>query len=129
MPVPEAPWVRVSINLLGRLPKCLITGNQYVLVFIDYFKMYFEFIAIPEAKADTMAFIEKVILSHGAPQFLHSNRGTQYLSRLIAEKCKLFKVHKTQTTSYHPACNGQSERMMSNILNSLSKLLDDKHDA
>jgi hypothetical protein len=129
MPVPESPWLRVSTDLLGRLPKSS-SGNQYVLVFIDYFSKYVELIAIPDAKAETVAkaFVERVILLHGAPQYLHSDRGTQYLSKLIKEAGKLFQVHKTQTTSYHPSCNGQSERMMSNILNSLSKLLEDKHD-
>ncbi len=130
MPVPDAPWVRVSTDLLGRLPKCRDTGNQYVLVFIDYFTKYVELIAIPDAKAETVAraLLERVILLHGAPQYLHSDRGTQYLSKLVSETCKLFNIHKTQTTSFHPACNGQSERMMTNILNSLAKLLEDKHD-
>jgi hypothetical protein len=130
MPVPDAPWVRISTDLLGRLPKCRETGNQYVLVFIDYFTKYVELIAIPNAKAETVAraLLERVILLHGAPQYLHSDRGTQYLSKLVSETCKLFNIHKTQTTSFHPACNGQSERMMSNILNSLAKILEDKHD-
>ena len=74
------------------------------------------------------ALIERVILLHGSPQYLYSHKGTNYLSKVVAETCKLFNIHKTQTTSFHPACNGQSERMMSNILNSLSKLLEDKHD-
>jgi hypothetical protein len=130
MPVPDAPWIRVSTDLLGKLPKCRDTGNQYVLVFIDYFTKYVELIAVPDAKAETVAraLVERVILLHGSPKYLHSDRGTQYLSKLVAETCKLFQIHKTQTTSWHPACNGQSERMMSTILNSLSKLLDDKHD-
>ena len=34
---------------------------------------------------------------------------------------------KTQTTSYHPQCNGQTERCMGVILASLSKQLDEAH--
>ena len=34
---------------------------------------------------------------------------------------------KTQTTSYHPQCNGQTERCMGVILASLSKHLDEVH--
>ena len=130
MPVPDAPWIRISTDILGKLPKCRNTGNQYVIVFIDYFTKYVELIATPHIKAETVAraLIERVILLHGSPQYLHSDRGTKYLSKVVAETCKSFNIHKTQTTSFHPACNGQSERMMSNILNSLSKLLEDKHD-
>jgi hypothetical protein len=129
MPVPEGPWIRVSTDLLGRLPKCKDTGNMYVLVFIDYFTKAVELIALPDMKAETVAraFVERVILRHGSPSYLHSDRGTQYLSTLVLEVCKLFNVKKTQTTSFHPACNGQSERQMSTILSSLSKLLQDKH--
>jgi hypothetical protein len=130
MPVPEGPWVRVSTDILGKLPTCRGSGNKYVLVFIDYFTKFVELVAIPDAKAETVAraLIRRVILRHGAPQYLHSDRGTNYLSKVVKATCKMFKITKTQTTSFHPACNGQSERMMSNILNSLSKMLNDKHD-
>ncbi len=129
MPVPDAPWVRVSTDMLTKLPVCK-SGNKHVLVFIDYFTKYVELVAVPDAKSETVAraFVDRVILLHGSPQYLHSDRGTNYLSKLIAETCKLFETHKTQTTSFHPACNGQSERMMSNIVNSLSKMLENKHD-
>ena len=50
------------------------------------------------------------------------------MSTIVKETCKLLDVKKTQTTSYHPSCNGQSERMMSSILASLSKYVDDTHD-
>ena len=130
MPVPDAPWIRISTNILGKLPKCRNTGNQNIIVFINYFTKYVELIATLDIKAETVAraLIERVILLHGSPQYLHSDRGTNYLSKVVAETCKLFNIHKTQTPSFHPAYNGQSERMMSNILNSLSKLLEDKHD-
>ena len=64
MPVPEAPWVRVSTDLLGRLPQCRTIANKYVLVFIDYFTKYVKLIAIPDTKAETVAkaFLERVIL-------------------------------------------------------------------
>ena len=116
--------------MLGRLPKCKNAGNVYVLVFINYFTKAIELVVVPDAKAETVAraFVERVIFRRGAPLYLHSDQETQYFSRLVAETCKIFQVHKTKTTSFHPCCNGQSERMMSNILNSLSKLLQDKHD-
>ena len=82
MPVPDGPWIRVSTDLLGRLPKCKNTGNVYVLVFIDYFSKAVKLVAVPDAKAETVvrAFVERVILRHGAPLYLCFDRGTQYLS-------------------------------------------------
>ena len=43
----------------------------------------------------------------------------------MRETCKLLNIKKTQPTSFHPECNGQSERMMSVISNSLAKTIDD----
>ena len=69
MPVPDTPWIRISTDILGKLPKCRNTGNQYVIVFIDYFTKYVELIATQDIKAETvaLALIERVILLHGSP--------------------------------------------------------------
>ena len=49
-------------------------------------------------------------------------------SNLVKEICRLLDIRKTQITSFHPQCNGQSERMMSTIVNSISKRIDDDED-
>ncbi|PIK53661.1 Retrovirus-related Pol polyprotein from transposon [Apostichopus japonicus] len=129
-PLPvTGPFQRVGTDILGPLPVCQDTGNKYVLVFIDSFTKYVELVPLPNITARTIAtaFIDRIICRHGAPESLHSDRGSNFLSRIVAEVCKLFEIRKTQTTSYHPQCNGQSERMMSVILNSLGKYLDDDH--
>ena len=130
MPVPSMPFERISTDILGPLPTCQHTGNKYVLVFVDYFTKYIELVALPDIKAATVAeaFVKEVVCRHGAPAYLHSDRGTNYLSGIVKETCKLPQITKTQTSSYHPQCNGQSERCMSIILAALAKRLDDQHD-
>ena len=129
MPI-SSPFERISTDILGPLPVCSDTKNKYVLVFVDYFTKYAEMIPIKNIDARTIAdeFLKNIACRHGVPKFLHSDRGTQYLSHIVREVCKLLEVKKTQTTSFHPQCNGQSERMMSVILDALSKYVDDKHD-
>lgn len=131
MPVPSFPFERVSTDILGPLPTCKDTGHKYVLVFIDNFSKYMELIAVPDTKAERIAwaFVKEIVCRHGTPAYLHSDRGTNYLSNIVRETCKILKVTKTQTTSYHPQCNGQSERCMSYILASLAKRLDKHHDS
>ena len=130
MPVPRNPFERISTDILGHLPTCQNNENKYVIVFIDYFTKYVELVAVPDIKARTVAwaFLTEVICRHGTPSYLHSDRGTNYLSNIVSETCKLLQITKTQTSSYHPQCNGQSERMMSVILASLAKRLDAQHD-
>ena len=130
MPIPSMPFERVSTDILGPLPTCKDSGNKYVVVFIDYFSKYVELIAVPDIKAETIArnFVKEIVCRHGAPFYLHSDRGSNYLSNIVKETCRILDIEKTQTTSYHPQCNGQSERCMSYILASLAKRLDAEHD-
>ena len=130
MPVPRSPFERISTDILGPLPTCQNTGNKYVIVFIDFFTKYVELVAVPDIKARTVvwAFLTEVICRHGTPSYLHSDRGTNYLSHIVKETCKLLQITKTQTSSYHPQCNSQSEHMMSVILAFLAKRLDAQHD-
>ena len=129
MPVPSMPFERVSTDILGPLPQCVDTGNKYVLVFVDYFSKYIELIPLPDIKAATVAkaFLREIVCRHGAPRYLHSDRGSNYLSHIVRITCQLMQTKKTQAVSYHPQCNGQSERCMSYILASLAKQLDGFH--
>ena len=47
-------------------------------------------------------------------------RGTNFTSALIKETCKLLKIHKLQTSSYHPQANGICERMHKLLIDMLS---------
>ncbi|VDI23492.1 Hypothetical predicted protein [Mytilus galloprovincialis] len=130
MPVPSQPFEAVSTDILGPMRKTVTNGNKYVLVFICYLTKYVELIPVKSITAVTVAdaFIKNVICRHGICKTLHSDRGTNYLSNIVRETCRLLDVKKTQTTSFHPQCNGQSERMMSTIVNSISKRIDDDED-
>ena len=127
MPLASMPFERVSTDIMGPLPVSGPSKYQYVLVFICYFTKYVEFIPLSDIRASTVAkaFIENVLCRHGSPSFLHSDRGSNYLSNIVRETCKLFEITKIHTTSYHPQCNGQSERMMRSVKDMLSKYLDD----
>ena len=127
MPVSSIPFERVSTDIMGPLPMCEQSKNQYVLVFICYLTKYVELVPLPDIKATTVAtaFLTNVICRHGSPSYLHSDRGSNYLSSIVSETCKLLQVKKTQTSSYRPCCNGQSERMMRTIKDILSKYLDE----
>ena len=103
-------------------------GNKlfkYALVFVGYFSKYTELVPLPDIKAVTVArtFLSKIVCRHGAPSYLHSDRGSNYLSNIVRITCQTTNTKKTPTVAYHPQCNDQSERCMSYILSSLSKQL------
>ena len=87
MPIPEGPWQRVSTDIFGPLPSCKETGNKYVLLFIEYLTKYAEMIALPDIKAEQVArcLVDRIVCVHGPPSYLHSDRGTNYLSAIVAK--------------------------------------------
>ena len=51
---------------------------------------------------------------------LLSDRGTNFLSKVVAEVCKIFQIQKVNTSSYHPQTDGLVERFNSTLCQSLS---------
>ncbi|UYV78164.1 hypothetical protein LAZ67_16000346 [Cordylochernes scorpioides] len=64
--------------------------------------------------------VEDIFLRHGAPQYLISDRGSQFASNLMKEVMKTCKIKHCFTTSYHPQTNGLTERLNRTLINMLS---------
>jgi transposase InsO family protein len=111
----------VSLDIVGPLP---ITekGNRYLLTFIDHFTRFCDAIPIARQDTETIAreFVMKIITQFGVPKKLLTDRGANFTSVLIQETCKLLKIQKLQTSSYHPQANGLCERMHKLLIDMLS---------
>ena len=123
IPVGE-PWDRVSLDITGPHPKSS-NGKVYILTIIDQFTKYVESAALPnqEAKTVAKAFMEHVILRHGAPLQILTDRGTNFESALFRELCILMKTDKVRTTAYEPRTNGMLERFHRTLNSILAKLV------
>ena len=88
-----------------------LTGMRYVLVVIDHLTRFILVYAFEDQKAETVAkvFAEKVVLPFGAPIHLLKNRGTNFVSELMQDVCKLLHIKQVETTAYHPQANGVRE--------------------
>ena len=121
-PIPVGgPFHRVAVDIL-QLP---ITeqGNRYVAVFMDYLTKWPEAFAIQDQKADTIArlFVEQIICRHGIPEELLSDRGSNFLSNVIQEVCKLLNIKKINTSGYHPQTDGLVEKFNSTLIQMIAK--------
>ena len=63
-----------------------------------------------KGKQAGQALVEEVVPVVGIPESLLSDRGTNLLSHLKNDVCKLLEIQKINTTAYHPACDGLVER-------------------
>ncbi len=120
MKVP-GPFERVSVDILGPLP-ITTNGNRYVLCFTDHCTRWPILVPIKTTDSATIAraFFEQVICQHGCPQYLLSDRGSNFLSKIVLEVCRIMQTSKLNTSSYHPQCNAVQERFNSVILDTLS---------
>lgn len=77
----------------------------------------------PDQKAGRLAklLVEEVVPFCGVPDALLSDRGTNLLSHLMVDVCRLLGTKKLNTTSYHPQCDGMVERFNRTLKTSLRK--------
>ena len=110
------PMERVGIDITGPYPRSE-GGNCYVLSAIDYFTKWPEAYAIPNQEAETIAdaLVEGMISRFGVMESLHSDRGTNFESRVFAAMCERLGIHKTRTTPLHPQSDGLVERFHRNL--------------
>ena len=56
--------------------------------------------------------MEHIVVRHGVPEQLLSDRGSNFLSELIKEVCTLLGMEKINTSGYHPQTDGLVERLI-----------------
>ena len=53
---------------------------------------------------------------------LHSDQGSNFQSKVMAEVCRLLGIQKTRTTPYNPKSDGLVERFNLTLLDTMAKL-------
>ena len=77
----------------------------------DYYTKWTESYPIPNQEVATIAerLVSEFICPFGIPRELHSDQGTNFESKALAEICKLLDIEKTCTTPLYPKSDGQVE--------------------
>ncbi|GFS46992.1 retrovirus-related Pol polyprotein from transposon 17.6 [Trichonephila clavipes] len=127
VPIPPAiaPFHRIGIDLLGRFPKSA-HGNKWIIVCTDYSTRYAITKALPTAEVDGIAkfLLEEIVLRHGAPRVIITDRGAVFRSRLVSSLVDLCNIDHHFTTAYHPQTNGLTERFNKTLADMLSMCVD-----
>ncbi|KAL1261365.1 hypothetical protein QQF64_006630 [Cirrhinus molitorella] len=110
LPIIEVPFERIGMDLVGPLPKSA-RGHEHILVIVDYATRYPE--AVPLRKATAKAIAQELFLLFsrvGIPAEILTDQGTPFMSRLMADLCRLLQVKQLRTSVYHPQTDGLVER-------------------
>ena len=105
-PIPvQRPFQKIGVDIMD-LP-CTEHGNKHVVIFQDTLVF-----PVPDQHAERIARLlcEEIVPMFSVPEALLSDRGSNLLSSLMLDVCKLLGIEKLNTTSYHPECDGMVER-------------------
>jgi transposase InsO family protein len=109
--LPRAPFSVTHIDLTGKLPTTE-SGNQYILVVKDKFTKWIELFALRLKTALEVAtiLVDEIFFRYGPIEILISDRGTEFVNKIMKEVCKLLMIRKINTTAYNPRANGEVEK-------------------
>jgi hypothetical protein len=127
MPLIRVPFQRVGVDIIGPIKPRSRSGKAYILVMVDCATRYPE--ATPLKDITTEAVAEALFTMWtrtGIPEEVLSDRGTQFVSRMMEEVHKLMAIKGLRTTAYHPQCNGLVERFNGTLKTMLRRLTGEK---
>lgn len=125
---PSTPFEMVGVDLVGPFPRSS-NNNRWVIVCVDHLTRYAETAAIPTATAiDVSSFLlSTVILRHGPPRIIVSDRGRQFVADVVEELLRLCDCRFRHATPYHPQTNGLVERTNRTLTNMISMYVNSRH--
>lgn len=108
------PFERLNIDFKGPLPSN--SRNKYLLIIIDeYSRFPFAYPCQDLSSQSVIASLKSLFSVFGTPCFIHSDRGTSFMSKEIKEFLDSCGVASSRTTPYNPQGNGQAERYVGSI--------------
>ncbi|KZR96634.1 Uncharacterized protein APZ42_008916, partial [Daphnia magna] len=104
-------WERIAMDVVGPIQES-VKGYKYILVLSDYASRFVFTFPMKNQTAQTIAniLVNKLITKYGAPEIVLTDQGKNFLSNIVQEICKLFRIKQMRTTAYHPQIDGLVER-------------------
>lgn len=123
--IPGSCFSSLAVDTCGPYPRSL-SGNKYIVTFVDLFSGWPEAFCVPDKSAETMAqlLIDEILPRYGAPRNLISDNGSEW-GAAFKNVLEEMNIKHIKTSFYHPAGNSRCERMHRQMHDSISKLLQD----
>lgn len=114
---PSAAWERLHIDFAGPF-----MGKMFLIV-VDAFSKWIEVESMSSSTSSaTVRCLRKIFSTHGLPRVMVSDNGRAFLGHEFKEFLKKNGVRHILAAPYHPASNGQVERMVRTFKESLKAL-------
>jgi hypothetical protein len=106
------PFIKWGLDFIRLIkPTTKSTGNQYIIVAIDYTIKWVEAKALRDnTTKNTIEFIYKNIITRfGCPNHFISDEGSHFINKTIEMLMAEFMIVHHKSTTYYPQGNGQVE--------------------
>ena len=114
---PTSPWMRIHLDFAGPL-----RGKMFLIV-IDAYSKWAEIAIMSEATSvSTVNKLRQIFATHGLPQVTVSDNGPAFIGEEYKHFMKRNGIKQIYSAPYHPASNGQAERMVRTFKESLATL-------
>jgi hypothetical protein len=99
----DHPFEKCSLDIVGPLPET--KRETDILTFQDDLSKFVTAVPVRQQNAETVAreFVQNIILKMGTPKHILTDQGTNFLSDLFKNTCKLLKIKTIQTTAFRPS--------------------------
>lgn len=113
---PSTPWDTLHVDFAGPV------DGKVFLVIVDAFTKWLEVRAISSmTSASVICELRNVFATFGVPRKVVSDNGSAFVSNEIKTFYRLNGVLAVTSAPYHPATNGQAERMVQQLKQALAK--------
>jgi len=111
---------RLSMDILSGLPESKL-GHRHILLMIDNFSHWCECVPLQtqDALQVAKALYNEFFTRYGMCSSILSDRGQNFVSRLVSALCDIFQVTRIRTSSFPPQTNGLCERQNATISQTL----------
>ena len=108
------PMERLNLDFKGPLPSS--SRNRYILTVIDeYSRFPWAFPCADISTKTVIKCLDQLFAIFGMPSYVHSDRGSQFMSKELKQYLHSRGVVTSRTTAYNPQGNGQCERFNGTI--------------
>ena len=110
LPIPQAPFIDISMDFIEGLPKS--EGKEVIFMVVDRFSKYTYFMAIPHPYTTSIVarvFLDNIYKLHGLPTTIVSDRDAVFLSLFWKELFAKQGVKLCYSTTYHPQSDAQTK--------------------
>nr|GEV76544.1 putative reverse transcriptase domain-containing protein [Tanacetum cinerariifolium] len=115
--IPIWKWERITMDFVTKLPRTS-NGHDTIWVIVDRLTKSAHFIPTRETESMdnlTWLYIKEIILRHGVPISIISDRDSHFTSRFWQSLENALGIQLDMSTSYHPKTDGQSERTIQTL--------------